>query len=70
MRFHTGEPELLLKGYLKVTVQNIKLTILNIEYVLIFASKLWESIPMSLKLVPPNSFRAHYKLDFLVLSDQ
>ena len=29
-----------------------------------FASKLWESITMSLKLLPPNSFRAHYKLDF------
>ena len=35
-----------------------------------FAFKLWESITVSLKLLPPNSFRAHYKLDFLVLSDQ
>ena len=30
----------------------------------VFASKLWESLTMSLKLLPPNSFRAHYKLDF------
>ena len=30
-----------------------------------FASKLWESMPMSLKLLPPNSFRAHYKLHLL-----
>ena len=29
-----------------------------------FASKFWQSITMSLKLLPPNSFRAHYKLDF------
>ena len=31
----------------------------------LFASKLCESIPMSLKLLPPNSFRAHYKLHLL-----
>ena len=30
-----------------------------------FASKLWESIPMSQELLPPNSFRAHYKLHLL-----
>ena len=30
-----------------------------------FTSKLWESIPVSLKLLPPNSFRAHYKLHLL-----
>ena len=30
-----------------------------------FTSKLWESIPVSLKLLPPNSFRAHYKLYLL-----
>ena len=34
LRFHTGEPELLLKGYLKVAVQNIKPKILIIEYML------------------------------------
>ena len=30
-----------------------------------FASKLWDSIPMSLKLLPPNSFRVHFKLHLL-----
>ena len=30
-----------------------------------FASKLCESIPMSLKLSPPNSFRAYYELHLL-----
>ena len=31
----------------------------------LFASKLWETMPMSLNLLPPNSFRVHYKLHLL-----
>ena len=31
----------------------------------LFASKLWETMPMSLKLLSPNSFRVHYKLHLL-----
>ena len=57
------------------TVHDMQPMIIIIEYMLeqiivnfsfnFFASKLCESIPMSLKLSPPNSFRAYYELHLL-----